>query len=461
MIDKSIIKASLQNEKIMSYYFDKFNVKLKDLNPFSENIISDLNQRKNTRSNNDEYSLTQRNLSRMMLMQQYNARKMRHIHSVMTQSMIEAANTESKQFFDRRTQSLLIGSKDNPYLSQQIKEEPLTQRKLTFNDSYLENSKENLLRAEEKSTARGRLNQPQQDHYKTQQQFNQNPYQNIKRNSRIVTSTDRKRIEPTKPYQAQQNTQDELIFNAYESQEEPASKKQVHKRSSTSFMGGRQLYSSQEIRDKVHYNNKGFLFKDQLSRHLQSRNDSNRQGKPCKNGNFEGSQLGMDQIIDDDRPKDLGVSFYSNKTHIFGDSDPNQTFKSLNSQRKHVQSNVRRSQSKFYDPLHSLRDSLHKFQRNDVTEIQQQYQELRNDFIQTQKGFNKQDKKSYRLINKLKKVLAKQKDLGQDIESINLQAKEDFEDYFNKKMKTFCMNEQRKITFNKQKLDYAINRKIN
>jgi len=26
----------------MSYYFDKFNVKLKDLNPFSENMISDL-----------------------------------------------------------------------------------------------------------------------------------------------------------------------------------------------------------------------------------------------------------------------------------------------------------------------------------------------------------------------------------------------------------------------------------
>lgn len=63
----------------MSYYFDKFNVKLKDINPFSDNMMVDLDKRKNIRSNNDEYSIIQRNLSRMMLTHQYNERKMKNL----------------------------------------------------------------------------------------------------------------------------------------------------------------------------------------------------------------------------------------------------------------------------------------------------------------------------------------------------------------------------------------------
>lgn len=45
-------------------------------------------------------------------------------------------------------------------------------------------------------------------------------------------------------------------------------------------------------------------------------------------------------------------------------------------------------------------------------------------------------------------------------EDINLnEAKGALNEYFNKKMKTFFFNEQRKISFEKQKLDYIINRR--
>ena len=67
MIDKSIIKASIGNEKIMNYYFDKFNVKLKDINPFANNVTTDLDKSKSLRIGNDDYSLTKRNLQRMLL----------------------------------------------------------------------------------------------------------------------------------------------------------------------------------------------------------------------------------------------------------------------------------------------------------------------------------------------------------------------------------------------------------
>ncbi len=36
MLDKTIFTGGIKDPKIMSYYFDKFNVKLKDINPFPD-----------------------------------------------------------------------------------------------------------------------------------------------------------------------------------------------------------------------------------------------------------------------------------------------------------------------------------------------------------------------------------------------------------------------------------------
>ena len=61
--------------------------------------------------------------------------------------------------------------------------------------------------------------------------------------------------------------------------------------------------------------------------------------------------------------------------------------------------------------------------------------------MKIKQNLDKSDKKTQRLINKLKRVIKKQKNLDQDIDIHNQQAKEDFDDYFNNKMRTFYMNE--------------------
>ena len=78
-MDRSIITSSPKHDKLLNFYFDKFNVKKRDLNPFNSNLVVDLDQRKNYRSVRDEYSFKAKNLSRQTLNKQYNEKRYENI----------------------------------------------------------------------------------------------------------------------------------------------------------------------------------------------------------------------------------------------------------------------------------------------------------------------------------------------------------------------------------------------
>jgi hypothetical protein len=56
-VDDSILKCATEDSKIMDFYFDKYNMKFSDLNPFCENSVPDLSIRKSSRLPKDEYSV--------------------------------------------------------------------------------------------------------------------------------------------------------------------------------------------------------------------------------------------------------------------------------------------------------------------------------------------------------------------------------------------------------------------
>ena len=69
---------------------------------------------------------------------------------------------------------------------------------------------------------------------------------------------------------------------------------------------------------------------------------------------------------------------------------------------------------------------------------------------------DKMDCKSKNIIRKLNKSIHKQRQVSQDIEIFG--AGDTFESYFNKKMKTFYLNEKRQLDYKLQKIDYIINK---
>eukprot|EP00347_Sterkiella_histriomuscorum_P000321 403376328 len=471
MIDKSIIKASQQNEKVMNYYFDKFNVKLKDLNPFTDQKVLKLESDKKQRTEKDEYSLTQRNLSRMMLNRQYNQRKLNNMqrnsiskldkimeHSLLGhQQDIEAYEYEKMPNIQERTfnnQSMIVKKQNSSLISF---DSPLKVKAPKL--------KENLL-------------------YKTQQQFNETKQQRILGQNIDTFDFSPKQDLQSNPYTNLQNpslnryqkklpSPDKITTKLFESLSHRSPLNHNHRRSKSNLNDSQysntKHQTSQEIRDKVTYNNKGFLYKDQILRQLHSRNQS-QTNRNISTFNQTYHQNGFNSKMNN--------SFFANKSEHRNTTDKQKqicsqqsafdnkfttnnasalTIRDQTKQGLESSSHLKNLSQQYYQSG-SSQTMQNKHVPNQFSEISQQYMDLRKDFNSTYTKITKTDKKSRRLMTQLKKVLQKQKVIEQNIDLQD--ARGDLDEYFDNKMKVFCLNEQRRVDFNKQKLDYIINRKL-